>query len=117
MKARTVPAGLAVAVTMTLAACSSSDPGELPQPPTAAQVAAQLHLTGFTDCGPLPLSGVTDSGTAYRGAKRIGLDTFPGQDERDNWEDTALQLGIVPLYQDSTWVAYVAVYQSGEGCD
>ena len=60
------------------AASSIAPVQTLSQPTSVGQIAAQLHLTGLTVCGPAPLGGLTDSGVAYRGRERIGIDTFPG---------------------------------------
>jgi hypothetical protein len=102
---------------VSLAACSSGSTTsqvqvtQLPQLPSASAVAKQLGFTGFTDCGPSPLGGVTDAGTAYKGSVRYGIDTFPAADIRDGWKKTAAKLGIAPLWQGTTWVAYKALKQ------
>lgn len=104
--------GMAAVLAVAIAACSSAPA----QPPTPQVVAQNLHATGFTDCGPAPIGGVTDSGTAYLNAERIGIDTFPGADVRDNWEKASRDFGIVPFAQGDTWVAYKAVDQKARGC-
>src|ERR1700756_2753197 len=58
----------------------------VPQPETAKQAAASLGASGFTDCGPSgALAGVLDSGTAHYHGYRIGINTFAGSKQRDNW--------------------------------
>ncbi len=89
----------------------------LPQPVTPQQVATELKATGFTDCGPAPTGGVTDSGTAYLGSERIGIDTFPSPDIRDGWKKVSAGFGIAPFAQGNTWVAYKAVAQHAKGCN
>lgn len=118
-------AGTAAVAVLALAACSSggstASSGVGPvttvqQPPSASAVASALHITGFTDCGPAPTGGVTDSGTAYKGSERVGIDTFPSQDIRDGWIKTAAKVGVVPAWEGTTWVAYRATKQSAKGC-
>jgi hypothetical protein len=105
---------------LLLAACGSSSGQvqvqKLSQPPSVRQVAAQLHLTGLTVCGPAPLGGVTDSGVAYRHGERIGIDTFPGPAQRDKWKKLSAGLGVAPFAQGTDWVAYKATDQSAKGC-
>ena len=99
------------------AACSSAPAvTSLPQPPTASAVAAQLGATGFTDCGPAELGGVSDYGTAYKGSERIAIDTFPGPAQRDSWKKAAAPFGIAVAWQGATWVAYRAPHQAAHGC-
>lgn len=102
---------------LLLCACSGAPAvTSLPQPPTASAVAAQLGATGFTDCGPAALGGVSDSGTAYKGSERIDIDTFPGPVQRDSWKKAAAPLGIAVAWQGASWVAYRTPLQSGHGC-
>jgi len=113
-------AALSTAALAALTACgsgTSSSVTQVPQPPSASSVAQQLGLTGFTDCGPAPTGGVTDSGTGLKGSERIGIDTFPSQDVRDTWIKTAAKLGVVPAWESGTWVAYKALTQSAKGCN
>jgi hypothetical protein len=67
-------------------------------------------------CGAAPGGGVSDSGTAYRGATRVGIDTFPAQAVRDKWIKTAQGFGVVVLQEGSTWVLYRATDQHAKGC-
>jgi hypothetical protein len=102
---------------LLLAACGSAPAvTSLPQPPTASAVAAQLGATGFTDCGPAELGGVSDSGTAYKGGERIAVDTFPGTAQRDSWKKAVAPLGIAVAWQGADWVAYRVPRQAGRGC-
>lgn len=47
---------------------------------------------------------------------RYGVDTFPSQDVRDTWIKTAANLGVVPVWEGATWVAYKATSQGAQGC-
>lgn len=87
------------------------------QPPSVTRVAAQVGATRVSVCGPAPGGGVTDSGVAYRGATRLGIDTFPGLKVRDRWIKTAQGFGVVVLQEGDTWVVYRAVDQHAEGCN
>jgi len=109
-------AALAVAAIAALAGCGSGAPGQLPQPPTAGQVAAQLGLTRFTDCYHQPALYAADSGSAWQRGVKIGIDTFPTTAVRDTWLAAAENLGVTPLYEGSTWVAYKALDQGGGAC-
>jgi hypothetical protein len=119
--ARTLALGAGAIV---IAACGGSSPASPPagpvatvaQPPTVAQVAASVHATAVTDCGPAPAGGVTGSGTAMLGAERITIDIFPGPGARDSWKKIGAQLGIAPFAQGPDWVAYKSVSQTGRGC-
>jgi hypothetical protein len=95
---------------------SSPSPQYLPTPPTLSQVAAELHATRVTDCGPAPAGGVTDSGIAHLGSERIGIDLFPSPDIRDGWKKLAAGFGIVVIAQGPTWAAYNASIQVGPAC-
>lgn len=106
--------GTALAMTSTRAPAAGT-PAVLTQPPSAAAVSSQLHLTGFTDCGPAPLGGVTDSGVAYSGSVKYGIDTFPAVTERNTWVQTAAQFGVVVDTETATWVLYSATDQA-KGC-
>ena len=112
----------AVLTAPLLAACSSSPaaPAQsapaVPGPQSAAQIARQAGATGFTDCGPAPIGGVTDSGAAYMHGKRVGIDTFPSAKQRDTWLATAADFGIVPSQKGDTWVLYISVNQKAKGC-
>jgi hypothetical protein len=126
-------AGLLSVAALSAAACSSSpsitpatvaSPSststaiqKLAIPPTAGQIASEIHATGFTDCGSAPLGGVVDAGMAKLDGKRIGIDTFANASVRDSWEATAAKLGVVPFEQAATWVVYTAVSQTGTGCE
>src|SRR5215469_12975659 len=91
-----------VAATLALADCASTAARtRVATPSSARDVAAVLHAGGFSDCGPRPLGGVTDSGTAYLGGHRIGINTFPGPDIRDQWK-TARGFGVVPFEEGPT---------------
>lgn len=111
----TLAAGLA-ALTAGAAGCGGNQPGPPPQPPSVHQVAAQTGAKRLSDCGPAPGGGVSDSAVAYRGATRVGIDTFPTQAVRDKWIKTAQGYGVVVLAEGSTWVLYRAVNQRGKGC-
>jgi hypothetical protein len=63
------------------------------------------------------MGGVADSGTAYQGSERIGIDTFATTTVRDDWIHTSASFGVVPLVEGGTWVAYKATDQSAKGCD
>jgi hypothetical protein len=102
-------AGIGVAVRELTA------PGPAPAM-NANQVAAIVQATQFTDCGSSALGGVTDAGTAYLGGEKIGINVFPSTAVRDQWEQLAEPLGVVPLEQGSTWVIYHALRQSGTAC-
>lgn len=108
MKLMMVAAGAAV-----LAACSSP---AARLPVTAQSVASSLHLKGFTGCGPVPTGGVYDSGTAYQGTVRVGINTFPTPAVRDNWETAAAYMGVIPFAAGPQWVVYKAVSQHATGC-
>jgi hypothetical protein len=112
-KRRVIAAGIACAALAAGAAACSSSPQA---PPTARQVAGMVAASGFTDCGPHPAGGVTDSGTAILDGFRVGIDTFPGTAQLTAWEQAAADLGVVPWHQGSTWVVYKAVTQAGGGC-
>ena len=108
-----------VLAALLLAGCSghASQAGTpLATPPAAGDVARLLHAARFTDCGPAPGGGVTDSGTAYLDGKRIGIDTFPSADVRDRWEKAARGVGVAPFRQAPQWVAYRAVDHDAKGC-
>ncbi len=105
---------LAAAGIMMLAYCAGSPAA--PQPVTAQSVAAQLHLTGFTGCGPVPTGGVYDSGTAYQGSMRVGINTYSSPSVRDDWELAAGYMGVIPFAYGPQWVAYKAVNQHVTGC-
>jgi len=111
-------ASAAIAAIAAISACGSPAARTTTlQGPTSVQaVASELHLTGLTDCGPAPLGGVTDSGTAYEGSERIGIDTFPGPQQRDAWKRTSADFGVVPFAQGPDWVAYKAADQQAKGC-
>lgn len=96
---------------------SASAVKSVPQPETAEQAAASLGATRFTDCGASgSLAGVVDSGTAHYHAYRIGIDTFAGSKQRDNWVSAAANLGVVPMFKGPNWVAYKAQSQHGGAC-
>jgi hypothetical protein len=101
-------------------AASTSAPSavqSVPQPETAGQAAASLGATGFTDCPASgSLAGVVDGGTAHYYGYRIGIDTFAGTKQRDNWVGATANLGVVPMFKGSNWVAYKAQSQSGPAC-
>jgi hypothetical protein len=63
------------------------------------------------------MGGVTDSGTAYQGSERIGIDTFPGPDILATWEKTARNVGVVPFRQGTAWAVYKATDQTSKRCD
>lgn len=108
---------LTIIVILLTAGCAGAPAvTSLPQPPTASAVAAQLGATGFTDCGPAALGGVSDSGTAYKDGERIDIDTFPGTAQRDSWKTATASLGIAVAWQGATWVAYRTPRQAGTGC-
>jgi hypothetical protein len=119
---------LSILVLAGAAACGSTETfGPAPSPATAtstqvtplspaASVAQHLGLTGFTDCGLVPATGATDSGTAYEGSDLIEIDIFPSQAIRDEWVSTATRVGIVTVREGGTWVAYQAPGQSAPGC-
>lgn len=114
-----LPGALAASALFALAACSSGSSSsitQVPQPPSATSVAQQLGLTAFTDCGPAPLGGVADSGIGYKDSVRYGVDTFPSQDIRDTWLKSAAHLGVVPLWEGTTWAAYKTATQAVKGC-
>ena len=123
MRART--ALVTTAALLALAGCGSSGGSSsgspapvqtLNQPTSVRQVAAELHLTRLSVCGPAPAGGVTDSGVAYRGSERIGIDTFPGPAQRDAWKKLSANFGVAPFAQGRDWVAYKATDQSAKGC-
>ncbi len=122
---------LAAVVVLAAAACSGADssgtapgsapptaasPRQLAQPPSARQVAAQIGATRFTDCGPAPLGGVQDNGTAWYGGYKLGIDTFAGATQRNAWLRVAADAGVSPLFEGPDWVAYRAVTQDGGSC-
>ena len=86
------------------------------QPPDIHQIAARAGATQLSVCGAAPGGGVSDSGVAYRGATRVGIDTFPTQAVKDKWIKTAQGFGVVVLQEGSTWVLYRAVDQRAKGC-
>jgi hypothetical protein len=89
----------------------------VPQPETAKQAAASLGVSRFTDCGPSDaLAGVLDSGVAHYHGYRIGINTFAGAKQRDNWIRAVANFGIVPMFKGSNWVAYRAQSQHGRAC-
>ncbi len=91
---------------------------EMPVSLGVTQVAALLHAARVTDCpGSGSLVGVTDSGFAYLGSERIGINTFPGPDIRDRWVTAVRNFGVMPFAQGSTWVAYKAVDQTAKTCN
>jgi hypothetical protein len=107
-----------VAATLALAdRASTAAPHPVATPSSARDVAAVLHAGAFSDCGPRPLGGVTDSGTAYLGGHRIGINTFPGPDIRDQWKKTARGFGVVPFEEGPTLVAYRSLDQQAKGCN
>jgi hypothetical protein len=97
---------LAAAV-LTLTACGGSGSvRSFPQPETAAQVARQIGADGFTDHGSAPPGGVQDDGTAIYHGRKIGIDTFADTTARNSWLQSAASLGVSPLLEGATWVAY-----------
>lgn len=111
-------AGAAVLVASASTAVALTLTGGHPAAVTGpAQVAALMSATGFTDCGPHPLGGVSGSGTAYLAGARIGIDTFAGPAQRDSWLQVSADFGIVPLRQGANWVAYKATDQTAKGCE
>lgn len=126
--ARCVSMALSILLLAGAAACGSTESfGPAPSPATttstqvtplqpAASVAHQLGLTGFTDCGEVPAISASDSGTAYGGSELIMIDIFPSQAARDEWVSTATGVGIVPVREGGTWVAYKSPAQSAPGC-
>ena len=122
---RAAGAAACAAVALAAAGCGGSAPAgsaapaagtAVAAPPAASAVAAEIGAAGFTDCGPAPLGGVTDGGVAELDGKRVGIDVFPGQPERDAWLATAAKLGVAPFRESADWVAYVAVTQAGPAC-
>jgi len=132
-------AGAVIGIVLGAAACASTPPASapppaqagspaastsapsavqaVPQPETAEQAAASLGATGFTDCPASgSLAGVVDGGTARYHGYRIGIDTFAGTKQRDNWVSAAANLGVVPMFKGSNWVAYKAQSQHGAAC-
>jgi hypothetical protein len=87
-----------------------------PAVPTIAQVASALHADRVTSCGKSPAGGVVDSGTAYLGRERIGIDIFADLSARNSWKVVAASAGVVPAEQGTDWVAYRALSQSGKAC-
>jgi hypothetical protein len=71
-----------------------------------------------TDCpGEGTAVGVTDAGTAYLGAERIGIDIFPTTAVRDAWKKASANFGVIPIAQGADWVAYKALDQTATGCN
>lgn len=83
---------------------------------SVSSVASSLGAVSAISCGPAPLGGVSDSGTAMLGPVRIGIDVFPSSVQRDAWKTSAASLGISPMAQGSQWVAYKALNQHATGC-
>ncbi len=90
-----------------------------PETPTVAQAAAQMHATGVTgNCGGGAGVGAVDTGAAYLGKERIGINIFPSNTLRDTWEKgVAASFGITIIAQGADWVAYKALSQTGTGCN
>jgi hypothetical protein len=89
-----------------------------PKTPTVEQVAAEMHATGATgNCGGGAGVGAVDTGTAYLGKTRIGIDVFPTAALRDSWETESACLGVTLIAQGKWWAAYKALSQTGTGCD
>lgn len=78
------------------------------QPASAAQIAKNLNCTRFTDDGPAVVLS-NDSGSCYIGSHKYGINTFPNQQARDSWLQSATQLGVVPKWETATSVVYPSV--------
>jgi hypothetical protein len=96
--------------------CGSSGITVPPQPPTVTQVAAMIHASGGSSCGPAIGVGVVDDGVAYVPGEKIGIDIFANSTVRNNWEKMSANFGVVPLEQGPDWVAYRALSQT-KGCN
>jgi hypothetical protein len=132
---RSAAALTATALTaVTLAACGASAASTAAQPhpstsssvqwipaatlPTVPQVAAEMGATGAVgNCGGGTAVGVIDSGSAYLGKERIGINVFASDTVRNTWETgIAANVGAVIVAQGQNWVAYKALNQTGTGC-
>jgi hypothetical protein len=111
---------MALALALAAGCGSTAHPAHtapsIPAAQNARQVAQEAGATSFTDCGAAPMGGATDTGTAYLGGKRVGIDTFPSSRQRDTWLQTAENFGIVPSQKGATWVLYIATDQTAKGC-
>jgi hypothetical protein len=130
-----VISGLAAAAALALAGCSSGAASTgaqqhpvpsgsvqwltAPKTPTVAQVAAEMGANGVTDChGGGEGVGAADTGTAYLGKKRLGINVFPTDALRNSWETgVAASAGVTVVAQGQDWVAYKALNQAGTGCN
>jgi hypothetical protein len=63
------------------------------------------------------MGGVTDSGTAYQGHERVGINTFPTTTQLTSWIAQAADFGVVPLQKGKSWVIYKATDQTAKGCN
>jgi hypothetical protein len=89
----------------------------LPQPPTVAQVAGFLHATYPTPCtGANPIVGIVNSGVAWVGHEKIGIDVFQNSTVRNSWKTMSADYGVSPFAQGPQWVAYKALSQTGGLC-
>lgn len=89
-----------------------------PKTPSVAQVAAQMGATGATgNCGGGAGVGAVDTGTAYLGKERIGINIFPNDTLRDSWKTVSAGLGVTVIAEGNDWVAYKSLSQTGTGCN
>jgi hypothetical protein len=81
--------------------------------PTASQVAYAMDCHDFKDLFvPGGYPGVLDEGSCYMGKQKFAIDTFDSSRVRDAWLVPAENLGVVPVYEDTYYVAYKSVPNS-----
>lgn len=79
------------------------------QPASASQVAQSLHCTNFKDQHNPDAVLSDDSGSCYIGGSKYAINTFPDQASRDQWLQSAIQLGVRPRWKTPTAVVYPSV--------
>lgn len=80
--------------------------------PTAKDVAKQLGCTRFKDLGPAPAGKVLDAATCYQGHKKLAIDTFANEVDRDLWVANTAGYGVKVSYESSNAVVYPSLSQS-----
>jgi hypothetical protein len=98
------------AITIQATATPSAPvPVAVTQPPTASEVAAQVHCRHFRDKGNSPVAGVVDSGVCWIAGKKYGVDTFMTKAARNLWLQTTEKFGLSPKWETDTAVVYKTI--------
>jgi hypothetical protein len=79
------------------------------QPITAISVARQIDCGRVQDRGPAPQGGVFDVATCWKDGHEYAIDTFVSENARNNWLKISENLGVVPMWEAATWVAYPSI--------